>query len=667
MLHQQTLTRSLVVDEAVRRSEEAIQTRAKHFRSDIQLLRAWAVLIVVLNHAPLPYLHLPGGFLGVDIFFVISGYLMTGLIDEALDNGCFTFGGFYMRRARRLLPGAYATFTLTAIAAPLLLDATELRSFAAQLAGSFTFTANVVLLHQTDYFATDAAMKPLLHVWSLSLEEQYYLVLPIALYLCPRRFRLILSIVGVIISVAICEAFMARKISAAFYYLPSRAWELGIGSVVALMLRRNIIAPIPIPVLRWACVAILLLVPVIADERGHPGVVAAVVCLATAVLLVPGANLGRAESALWPLTAIGDRSYSLYLVHWPLFAFASNVFLTPVPAQVNIALLGITAIWTELQYRFVEQRFRRFLITSRSVAILLLLPIILIATSFIGASSMSTVDTQVRVGGFGLSPACEYKDQFASIPSCMSRSNSRTLLWGDSYAMALAPGLAASSPQGIIQATRIECGPVLGLSPLNYAHPRYWSESCAKFNESVFDYLAKHPEIDTVVLSSALTQYVPGAEAHWKYLVKTPDGFSEGPQSTALLLKALATTVSEIRRLGRRVILMAPPPEAPFHIGRCLERTAAGKPTITDHADCTFTLEEYREHRREVLSFLNQVRAQDVAPILDLDDRLCGIGRCQTRLNGTMLYRDEDHLSAAGSVELGREMEWGNLVDRLAR
>ena len=666
MLHQRTLAPSLVVDEAVRRSEEVVQTRAKLLRPDIQLLRAWAVLVVVLHHARLPYL--PGGFLGVDIFFVISGYLMTGLIDEALDNGSFTFSGFYARRARRLLPAAYATFTLTAIAAPLLLDATELRSFAAQLAGAFTFTANFVLLHQADYFGTEAVTKPLLHVWSLSLEEQYYLGLPIALYLCPRRFRLFLSIAGVIISVAICEAFISRNVSAAFYYLPSRAWELGGGSVVALMLRRNIIAPISIPALRWACVAVLLVVPVIADERGHPGVAAAVVCLATAVLLVPGANLGRAESALWPLTAVGDRSYSLYLVHWPLFAFASNVFLTPVPARVNIALLGIAAIWTELQYRFVERRFRRFLITRRSVVILLLLPIILTGASFMLASSMSTIDTQVRAGGFGLAPACEYRDQFAPIASCMSRVNSRTLLWGDSFAMALAPGLAASSPQGIIQATRSVCGPLLGLTPLNRAHNRRWSESCARFNESVFDYLAKHPEIDTVVLSSALTQYVPGAEdLDWQYLVKTPDGFGERPQSTALLLKALVTTVSEIRRLGKRVILAAPPPAGPFDIGRCLERIAEGKPTVTGHSDCTFALEEYRELRGEVLSFLDQVKAQDAAPLLDLDEQLCGVERCQTRLNGTMLYRDGHHLSSAGSVELGRKMGWGNLVDRFAR
>jgi hypothetical protein len=184
----------------------------------------------------------------------------------------------------------------------------------------------------------------------------------------------------------------------------------------------------------------------------------------------------------------------------------------------------------------------------------------------------------------------------------------------------------------------------------------------------VFDYLAKHPAIDTVVLSSALAQYVPGAEDRdWQYLVKTPDGFSERPQSTALLLKALATTVSEIRRLGKRVILAAPPPAGPFDIGRCLERIAEGKPTVTGHPDCTFTLEEYREDRREVLSFLDQVRAQDAAPLLDLGERLCRIERCQTRLNGTMLYRDRDHLSSAGSVELGREMGWGNLVDRLAR
>jgi hypothetical protein len=351
-----------------------------------------------------------------------------------------------------------------------------------------------------------------------------------------------------------------------------------------------------------------------------------------------------------------------------LFAFASNIFLVAVPAQVNIALLGITVVWTELQYRLVEQRFRRFPITLRSVGILLLLPIALIAASFMLARSMSTIDTEARAGGSGLASVCDYKDQFVPISSCTSSSTARTLLWGDSFAMALAPGLAASSPNGIIQATKSSCGPILGLSPVNDSYNRNSSEKCIGFNVSVFEYLSQHPEIETVVLSSVLAQYVPGAEdSNWRYLVRLPDGTSERPQDSALLLDALSATVSEIRRLSKRVILVAPPPASSFDLGRCLERTAEGKLTIGGPPDCTFSVEEYHEYRREILSFLDQVRARDAVPILDLADRLCRTERCQTRLNGTMLYRNKSHLSSAGSVELGRDMNWGSLIDQLAR
>ncbi len=592
---------------------------------------------------------------------------MAGLIDETLDNGQFTFGGFYARRARRLLPAAYATLTITALAAPLLLDATEFRSFVTQLASAFTFTANVALQRQTNYFGTQAAMKPLLHFWSLSLEEQFYLVLPIALYLCPRRFRLPVIIVAVAMSALICAAFMTRSVSAAFYFLPSRAWELGIGSVVALLVRRNVVVPMPLPALRSGCAAVLLVVPVITNEQGHPGVPAAIVCIATALLLVPGANLDKVKATLLPFTAVGDRSYSLYLVHWPLLAFANNVFLDPVPAQVNIALLGVAAVWTELQYRLIEQRFRKFLITRRSVSVLLFLPAMLTAASFLIARSMSTADTQARSGGFGLAPSCEYRDRFIATPECMSTTTPETLLWGDSFAMALAPGLAATSPGGIVQATRSVCGPILGLSPVSASHNRRWGESCARFNASVFEYLGRHPEIKVVVLSSVLAQYVPGAEMGWRYLVRTGDRFSVQPQSAALLLNTLAATVSEIRRLGKRVVLVAPPPASSLDLGRCLERTAEGKPTLTDHQDCTFSIEEYHEYRRVILSFLKEMRAQHTVPILDFDEQLCNSGRCQTRLNGMILYRDEDHLSTIGSVELGREMDWGGVVGRVAR
>ncbi len=635
-------------------------------RADIQVLRAWAVLTVVLNHARLTAL--PGGFLGVDIFFVISGYLMTRIIDEGLENGSFTFSSFYARRVRRLLPAAYATLVATALAAPFLLDATEYHYFVAQLAAAYTFTANLVLWKQADYFGTQATMKPLLHIWSLSIEEQYYLVLPFALFVCPRRMRLPLGILMVVGSFAVCQVFMTRSATAAFYLLPSRAWELGIGSVVALLVRRQLVLPMRATAVRAVCGAILLVAPFLASEDGHPGLVASLVCLATAMLLVPGAALNRFAGPLRPITVIGDRSYSLYLLHWPLIAFANNIFIAPVPLGVRLALLALAAVFTELQYRLVEGPFRKLALTWRSLAMLLAVPIVSVGASFWVAQSMGSLDTRSRAGGTGLAPSCESRGLFKPAPECMSAAKPHTLLWGDSFAMAAAPGLAATSPDGIVQATRSVCGPFLGLSPINAIYGYRWGEDCAAFNASVLGYLAANADIKVVVLSSALAQYVPGAEdLNWHNLVKTSDGFKVEPQSEKQLIDALAETVAAVRQLGRRVVLLAPPPSSSFDASRCQERLAEHKPTVTTHPDCTFTTAEFHTDRRPILDFLSDIRTRDVVPILDLSTWMCATGHCKTRLNGTIVYRDGVHLSAAGSMAIAKEMEWGQLVAGMAR
>src|SRR5688500_736851 len=156
------------------------------YRTDIQALRGVAVLLVVLQHAKAGFIG--AGFLGVDIFFVISGFLITGTIRKAIERGDFSFREFYFRRAKRLLPAAYVTFAFTALLGFFLLDAVEWRDFTRQLAGAVTFTGNFVLWQQTGYFEGAAAFKPLLHVWSLAVEEQYYLLLPAALIMVPQRY-----------------------------------------------------------------------------------------------------------------------------------------------------------------------------------------------------------------------------------------------------------------------------------------------------------------------------------------------------------------------------------------------------------------------------------------------------------------------------------------------
>jgi peptidoglycan/LPS O-acetylase OafA/YrhL len=649
------------------RPGEDIRQAQSHFRVDIQLLRAWAVLSVMLNHARLPFL--PGGFLGVDIFFVISGYLMTGIIDQALATGTFSFRDFYVRRARRLLPAAYCTLTVTACAAPFLLDATEYHGFVRQLIGAFTFTANIILWKQVDYFGTLGAMKPLLHIWSLSLEEQYYLLLPFLLFFCPRRFRLPLCMAMVLTSGALCVILMMRSPSAAFYMLPTRAWELGIGSIIVLLVRRNLLRSAP-SVLRWICVAILLLVPVLVGEDGHPGVSALIVCTATAILLIPGAALEGMRRTLSPFVAIGDRSYSLYLVHWPLLAFASNIFLQATPIWVNCLLLVVGVLLSELQYRLIEQRFRAFAINWRTFAILLLLPGGLIGASALTAHRMETPDMHMRAGGMGLSPLCDFKGDFEPIRECASRPSASILVWGDSFAMALAPGVAATSSSGIVQATRTVCGPFLGLAPIDKRmYSPIWARSCIGFNASVIRYVASNPHIDTIVLTSALAQYISGAEPgmDWHYLFETPSGFVERPQDSFLLLSSLKRTVTTLRGMGKHVVMMAPPPASLTDTARCHERLSEHKPIIPGNTGCAISKADYHSYRHDILRFLKDVREQNVVPLIDFDARLCRDDMCMTRLNGVMLYRDYAHLSGPGSIALGQDMGWQSLIAKTAR
>ena len=656
---------SLAVDQAVRRGVEPVLTASTKLRADIQAMRGIAIILVMLHHAHFPYL--PGGFLGVDIFFVISGFLMTGMIDEALENGRFTFASFYLRRARRLLPAAYATMAVTALFSMVFLDSVEINNFVAQLAGSFGFIANVILWRQADYFSSGALVKPLLHMWSLSLEEQYYIALPLIMFICSYRLRLPVNIALTLASIVLCIFFVDRNPVAAFYLLPTRAWELGIGSVVALLVRRQLVPTRPMPSIRIGCALAMLLVPLFATEQGHPGIAAIVVCAATGVLLIPGAQLQGWKAALKPLTMVGDRSYSLYLVHWPLFAFANNVFIAEVPAYVNAGLLLLCVLWAEAQYRLVEQRFRQFRVSATNVALLVAIPIAVVALTAAWNRSVTTQDSAVRQEAIGLSPQCEFSDRFEPKRECMSGPAPATMVWGDSFAMALSNGLAASSPGGIVQAAKAVCGPFLDIAPSNYIYTRSWSEGCIGFNRSVVDYLRLHPEIKTVILSSALAQYVPGAEdKDWEMISREGGQFHSQPQKLSVLAESLGRTVATIRSMGKHVVLFAPPPIMDFDIARCLDRAGAGKFSVSPYPDCTYTIGQHVAAWQPIHGFLSLVKQRNITPVYSIEPFLCGSGRCVTRLRGTMLYRDAAHLSAAGSRLLGKDMNWGHTMEKLA-
>ncbi|CAN7284580.1 acyltransferase family protein [Caulobacter sp. LjRoot300] len=647
-------------------TSQAAATPRSIIRPDIQALRALAILLVVVDHAHLIYL--PGGFLGVDIFFVISGYLMMRIIEGEAEAERFSFRDFYARRIRRLLPASYATLVVTAAVAPFLLDPFENAKFVQQLAGSFTFTTNFVLWRQIDYFDSGAALKPLLHMWSLAIEEQYYLILPLLTVICPRRLRPLAGVLLTAASAVLCLYAVQRSPSAAFYFMPTRAWELGLGSVAAMIVRRGVTLDKAGFWLRPLCALTLLVIPFVFDQRGHPGLAASVACLATANLLISG-QIVRPARALAPLIPIGDRSYSLYLVHWPLFAFANNVFVGPVPWVVNALLVVLALVLTEIQYRLVEQPLRRFKVDGRAIAILIAIPVVVVGASVLWARHTPHPNLADRDWNVGLDERCVFKDDFRRESACQSAPGAKTLVWGDSFGMHLAGGLAETAPGGVAQATRTVCGPFLDMAPVNGAlYHRPWAESCMRFNRQVLDDLGRRPEIDTVVLSSALTQYVAGAEdGGWRVLARTPGGLEEFAQDDTRLLAGLARTVEALRRQGKRVVLVAPPPSAPYNIGRCVDRLHAGLWSVFPTANCAIDHDEYTRRRAPVLKFLTEVERRGIVPVIGFDEVLCDARRCQVVSAGRSLYLDNDHFSQSGSRVVARRMNLGVEVRNQAR
>src|SRR5436190_3117515 len=259
-------------------------------RIDIQALRGFAVLMVVLYHAKVGPTQ--NGYLGVDVFFVISGYLITTLVARGIARGDFSLVDFYFRRAKRLLPAAYVTIAVTALIAPWFLNQQELHDFSGQVIGAISFTSNFVLWQQSGYFEGASDLKPLLHVWSLSLEEQYYMLLPAVLLLTRSPLWMRIVTTALIASMLLCIIGVAIKPVATFYLLPTRAWELLLGSFGALWVINATAASKAVGdsvIVRWLyypSFACLMLSMVHSFGDRHPGIDAFLVCLSTLVIIL---------------------------------------------------------------------------------------------------------------------------------------------------------------------------------------------------------------------------------------------------------------------------------------------------------------------------------------------------------------------------------------------
>ena len=645
------------------------------FRTDIQALRGYAVLLVILQHAGAGFI--PAGFLGVDIFFVISGFLITGMLKRSIEQRDFSFSRFYFRRAKRLLPAAYVTFLATAVLAFFLLDAVEWNDFIRQLAGAVTFTGNLVLWQQTGYFSGAAALKPLLHVWSLAVEEQFYLLLPAAMAWLPRRHWLAGTGVLLLASLALCIGLASTHPDAAFYLLPARAWELAIGAFAALARMEDTRARALVAKLFLPALAALLVVP--SMPLPAPAFVnIAIVCVATMLVIARRHGALNDTPIAHGLAQVGDASYSLYLVHWPIFAFINNIhagdpsFGTPRPPLLAAAVVLALLLGFAL-YRYVELPVRRMqvgfprrwvLLAATSSAVLALVPFGIPARTTLDAKGAAIDFARLRRDNLGFGNACESYDRFKPIAACENAAVPALMVWGDSFAMHLVPGIAATTQAGVIQATKSACGPLLGIAQITSGYARGYAGNCLAFNQSVIDYLQATPSIRVVVLSSSFYPYFDPERT----LLQVVDGKPvERAPSEDVAIQAMRDTVVALRAAGKRVVVVAPPPSSGFDYTHCLERKARNRSPFAIFIDCDIPLADYHASKRVVLDFLARLHAQADVEVVSFDGVLCSASGCATALDGIPIYRDEGHLSRDGSRLVARRMQLGALLGASAR
>ena len=328
--------------------------------SDIDGLRAVAVLVVVLFHLKVPGFE--GGYIGVDIFFVISGFLITGLIQERMADESFKLSGFYANRARRLLPAIIATVLLTSAASMVMLQPQMLGSYAGSALASLLSFANLVFFFESGYWDSAAEQKPLLHLWSLGVEEQFYLIWPLILVgLTQLRHSLYLPGVLLFFAVSLfaCIYYTPLNSAATFYLIPFRAWQFLLGVIALEIWRHSRLNLFSNQVLRSTGLALCCMgVYLLADPSAFPGWQALIPSLGAALVLVACSNNDPSPVlSNAPASWLGRVSYSMYLVHWPPIALYHAYTLSELTYGVSAALGALTVLLTLLLHHQVEKRF----------------------------------------------------------------------------------------------------------------------------------------------------------------------------------------------------------------------------------------------------------------------------------------------------------------------
>jgi peptidoglycan/LPS O-acetylase OafA/YrhL len=613
------------------------------YRPDIDGLRAVAVLAVICFHTDLP--GFPGGFVGVDVFFVISGYLITSIILKEYRQKRFSVINFYERRIRRIFPALFPVIAFTVAGSAFLFDAKAFNDFGKSVTATTLFSSNMLFCRHSGYFDAPSLYKPLLHTWSLAVEEQFYILFPLFVgfihkYQKERYRPWILAIV--MLSFAASIWGMQHKPTRAFFLVQYRAWELLAGSAIALGIFPKPSSPLVENILAITGLGLILYsIGWYSPSTPFPGY-AALPPVLGAALIIQGNQSGKTMVnrilSFRPLVFIGLISYSLYLWHWPIVVFAKYLMFRSMNGYDSAIIIAVSLGMATLSWKYIEQPFRGpgMLIFDRKKLFVLAASVMAIASAT-GKTIDKLNGMEWRMdmfhAGLGKSLAdaqTNYWERFTkwdsskrisdvdNLPMIGTGTNPDFILWGDSHAEVLAWAIEDRTREldfcGLVVANH-SIGLLLGLDP-----------GTSFDSQGVLDYLTLHPRIQTVIIAGRWSSY---------------------PADT--LKNALSRTVKQLNAMGKKAVLVSDVPQLAYPAPR-FYMTRQRFPFLVNGIDIAPTIDDYRSRNQVITNILNDLSRSNNVELVHPETMLFDEkGKCRFVTGTTLLYHDDNHLSSAGA------------------
>ncbi len=656
------------------------------YRTEIDVLRAIAIILVVIYHLDLGFLY--GGFIGVDIFFVISGYLITKQILQNYSSKDFLIN-FYLRRARRLLPALILMLLSIFILGYIFFFNNEFQHLNRHIYGGSFFISNFILFQEVGYFDNDAINKPLLHLWSLAIEEQFYLFWPLAIMII-YYFRLnifIITIVIIILSFGI-NYFIADS-AFKFYFLHTRAWEIFVGSLVAqielnkinlLKLNSDDYLSKFIKKLSTLVGLTLIILPafILKEQTEYNHWILIMPVIGTSIILLNNKNNEYYSNKLLSnkiLIYIGLISYSLYLWHWPLISVSHLFIGSDLQFNHKIYVIIISIILSSATFHFAEQPIRKSANQLQTIFIILIL-VFFGLTNFINSKSniLKFTLTEKNISNISDSIEIAKRDNCFEIEYAYKnvenwfcdlgdkKSKSKIFIAGDSHAQALIPLFETLGMENDILfsfAGTSGCPHLLGVQSERGLN-NITLYNCEKLNEKIFNYISDN-DFDTIIMIGRWGYYTP---CFIKCETNRLQFTGEGLNTAESFKRGLLKTINDYSNINVKTVFIHDNPQQFYGPSEILSNIRF-KILFRDHNlneignlinTQSVDIVSYNKDREAILNILKEIENKNFYQI-SVDGFFCGKAVCKVFEKGNFLYGDDDHLSIYGALKLKEYIE----------